>query len=137
MSAKPSPSARGYNVAGGRYLHREIAERALGKPLPPKAVVHHVDGAPSHNKGGNFVICPDQKYHFLLHKRERALHARYPAHFLRCNYCKEYGDLTAMYVYEKAGTAIHVTCQAIVNRERQLTKPQKRKEQQCPQNPQL
>lgn len=59
----------------GRLMltHRLRAEAALGKPLPPKAVVHHVDGTKS--PLSPLVICQDQKYHMGLHVRLRVLRA--------------------------------------------------------------
>lgn len=56
--------------------HIIIAEKALGKALPPKAVVHHMDrdGENNNTKSPwNLVVCPDQNYHMLLHARARAL----------------------------------------------------------------
>lgn len=75
---------------GGRsaLVHRVRAERALGKPLPKKAVVHHSDG--SRDADGPLVICQDQKYHFLLHIRERVLRAGGDPNNQRiCWSCKE------------------------------------------------
>lgn len=73
---KPTVSAyREIKVNGERKaLHRFIAERAIGKRLPPNAEVHHVDG----DKGSlnpRLVICQDAAYHSLLHMRQRTLRA--------------------------------------------------------------
>jgi len=65
------------NVRLGRDIYnlrsRITAERALGKPLPPGAQVHHVDGDKRNDAPGNLVICQDQKYHHLLHVRGRVV----------------------------------------------------------------
>lgn len=59
----------------GRRLqvHRLRAERALGRPLPAGAVVHHTDG--SKRPDAPLVICHDEAYHQLLHRRTRILQA--------------------------------------------------------------
>jgi hypothetical protein len=54
------------------YQHRLIAEKALGKPLPKGAVVHHIDEDKANNHPSNLVICPDQTYHRLIHARMKA-----------------------------------------------------------------
>jgi hypothetical protein len=55
------------------YLHRVRAERALGKPLPPGAEVHHADG--TKRDDAPLVICQDRSYHQLLHRRMRIVKA--------------------------------------------------------------
>jgi hypothetical protein len=58
-----------------QYIHRVKAEKALGKPLPEGAVVHHADGDPLNNENSNLVICPNQSYHHHLHHRLRVMEA--------------------------------------------------------------
>ena len=62
---------RKVKVSNGEMVrvHRLRAELALGKPLPPTAVVHHVDG--SRSELSQLVICQDQAYHMFLHARMR------------------------------------------------------------------
>lgn len=70
-------NAGGYRLltVNGRreYEHTLIAEKALGKRLPETAKVHHFDLDPANNAPGNLVVCPDQAYHLLLHRRQREL----------------------------------------------------------------
>jgi hypothetical protein len=69
-------SSNGYyrhTIDGRRdYEHRLLAAKALGKPLPPGACVHHANGVPYDNAPGNLVLCPDAEYHRLLHERMKA-----------------------------------------------------------------
>jgi hypothetical protein len=68
---------RGYMVVriGGvhKFEHVLIAEKALGKPLPKGAQVHHLNERKGDNRNRNLVVCPDDAYHKLLHKRARDL----------------------------------------------------------------
>ncbi len=67
-------TVKGYRYAPGRKrttLHRRRAEKALGKPLPRGAEVHHLDGTKDDNTP--LVICQDRSYHMFLHKRMREL----------------------------------------------------------------
>ena len=55
------------------YEHRILATKALGKPLPREAIVHHTS-APDDNYGFcKLVICPNQEYHMLLNSRMKEL----------------------------------------------------------------
>lgn len=82
----PSSQKNGYT-----YEHILVAEEALGRPLPDGVVVHHVNGEESCNIGSNLVICQDQAYHLLLHKRARAYQATGNPNSRKCHYCKEWG----------------------------------------------
>ena len=87
--------------------HILIAEKALGKSLPPGAVVHHVNGS---RDSGPLVICQDNNYHRLLHQRTRAYQACGHSGWLRCLYCKEYDDPLNMYVHPNKRRAYHSKC---------------------------
>ena len=70
-------NAAGYvDVMIGRrrtYEHILVAEKALGRRLPKGAVVHHANKKRSDNTPTNLVICPNETYHRLLHRRMKAL----------------------------------------------------------------
>jgi hypothetical protein len=74
------------------YEHQMLAASALGKPLPEKAVVHHVNGDSRDNRPANLVICEDQAYHGLLHTRTRAYEACGNASWRKCKFCKQYDN---------------------------------------------
>lgn len=107
----PRASSSGYVLE-----HVLIAEQALGKPLPEGAQVHHVDGDPGNNAPGNLVICQDQAYHKLLHRRQRALEACGHADWLRCWVCKEWDEPANLRVEPR--NTCHPACQAKWQRER-------------------
>mgnify|MGYP001194368876 CR=1 FL=1 len=102
-----------------------IAEAALGKPLPPKVEVHHVNGIKNDNARGNHVVCEDRGYHMLLHQRTRALKTCGHANWIRCAYCKQYDDPTEMYVRKNVSQGWHRKCHA--NRERRRKDERRKK----------
>lgn len=90
--------ATGHPRAHSDYVleHILIAERALGKPLPPGAEVHHVNGRKDDNRPTNLVLCDSRAYHRLLHVRQRSLEACGNPNWRKCSYCKQYDDPTNM-----------------------------------------
>lgn len=73
-----SRNSDGYKVfvINGRYFYEHIvfAEKALGRKLPKGAIVHHFNEDKTDNKTPfNLIICPDQGYHLLLHRRAAEL----------------------------------------------------------------
>lgn len=54
------------------YEHIYLAQLALGKSLPKGSQVHYMNDIPDDNfRPFNLIICPDQKYHALLHERRQ------------------------------------------------------------------
>jgi hypothetical protein len=107
------------------YWHRELAEAALGKPLPEKAVVHHVDHD-TLNKSPRLVICEDQAYHMLLHRRERVVKAGgNPNTDKICSLCKRVLSKDAFGGHSKMSDGLQMACRAClrVHANRRKQKP--------------
>ena len=103
----------------GRVLvHRMIAETVLGKPLPQKAVVHHVNEDKTDNAKCNLVICEDTKYHRLLHQRKRALDACGNANHRKCHICKKYDNTMNLKKKKNEEVHYHVSCVTAYNLKR-------------------
>ena len=82
---------------GKKFMqHRLVAEQAVGRPLPKKAVVHHIDGDRMNNVPSNLVVCPDQTYHRLIHLRQDALDACGNPNHRKCFVCREYDSVDRM-----------------------------------------
>jgi hypothetical protein len=73
-------------------VHRLRAEHALGRPLKAPEMVHHADGTV--DRDAPLVICPDQAYHMLLHRRMLVVqHGGNPdteRYCRKCNLCRPF-----------------------------------------------
>jgi hypothetical protein len=94
------------NNTGHVFEHILIAEKALGGPLPPRAVIHHYGEKTENTK---IVICPDQEYHCLLHVREKALKETGHADWRKCKICKKWDEPSAL-ILKGGRTAYHLQC---------------------------
>ena len=63
------------NAYGYVFEHLLVAERAMGKPVPIGAAVHHVNGNPLDNRPDNLVVCENNAFHLYLHARTRIVRA--------------------------------------------------------------
>lgn len=93
-----------------------VAERALGRYLPPTAVVHHLDGNPRNRQNNNLVICENQAYHVFLHRRLRAWRECGHANWRRCRTCKTLKppEMIAREKLDRGGRHSTVYCVACV-----------------------
>jgi hypothetical protein len=110
-------TSHGYRTFGknaGTYEHRTLAEKALGRPLPAEVEVHHFDENKANNAPGNLVICPNKKYHKLLHTRQRALAESGDPDKRKCGYCHKWDHVEAMSVVTSRPTVhYHRSCAAV------------------------
>ena len=107
----------GHPKAHNGYVREHVlmAEKALGKPLPPGAKIHHVNGKEADNTRGNHVICQDAAYHKLLHQRTRAYKGCGHANWRKCKYCKNYDSPENLTIND--GSIHHKECRNQQDRE--------------------
>lgn len=106
---------KGANNSGHKGVHIVKAEKALGRYIPDKAEVHHLDGDSRNNENNNIVICENRAYHKLLHRRLRAYEATGNPNMAVCGICKKWDFPENLYIKEnkKNGPTIrHRKCGA-------------------------
>lgn len=108
-----------------RNKHRVIVEEILGKPLPPRAEIHHLNGIKHDNRPMNLVVCPDRRYHYLLHRRTEALEVTGNADSLKCQFCKQWDTPENIVKIRYAGRAskhYHRACENDYQRKKRNAK---------------
>lgn len=106
--------------------HLLVAERALGRTIPLKAIIHHVNEDGTNNAGNNLVICENARYHKLIHQRMRALRACGNVHWRRCHHCRAYDTLNNLlkrqnrYIHRLCRNWLHKTQQKALRHRRKL-----------------
>lgn len=58
---------------GGKYVHREVAERMLGRELLEGEVVHHIDSVRSNNHPSNLMVFKTSADHTRHHNETGVL----------------------------------------------------------------
>ena len=104
------PSHHRANKTG--YVLRSVlvVEKALGKPLPKSAVIHHSNRKGLDDSNKNLVVCENQAYHMLLHQRMRAYEACGNANWRKCQICKKWDNPNNLYIPVGRGSVRHIEC---------------------------
>lgn len=113
MPEHPRAGKNGYVLE-----HIVVAESVLGKYLPQKAVVHHINQDRSDNRKENLVICESDAFHRVLHQRMAALKACGIPSFRKCNICKKYDDPQNLTFNSKNRSVRHDECQRLYTAKR-------------------
>lgn len=98
--------------------HILIAEKAFGKPLPLKGVIHHF---PDKTNFTHLIICQDNSYHLFLHRRFLALKASGHADWKKCFVCKKYDDPKNLSTSKRSGSC-HPSCARVYALKRYYSK---------------
>lgn len=117
-----SINTQGYEVYNTKYVHRMVAEKALGRELRGKELVHHIDGNRSNNCNKNLVICPNDAYHLLIHARQRIVDlGGHPDRHAYCSYHKCLHKVSAFSTRSDTWNKLHNMCRAATNKYRKQT----------------
>ena len=68
LSRLGSGDRKTYQKLNGRHIHRQVAEKILGRPLREGEIVHHINRDKRDNRPENLMIFPSQAEHARWHK---------------------------------------------------------------------
>jgi len=102
--------------SGYVYEHIVVAEKIVGRGITHKEVIHHINGVKSDNRVENLVVCQDQKEHFLIHQRQRALAECGDPYLRQCTYCKAWDKPENL--NRLGGSPYHKECARIESKRR-------------------
>lgn len=75
---------------GKERMHRVVASKVIGRRLPSRHVIHHVDDNGGNNRNDNLVILENQSEHVGLHYRRSVLRAGGdPFRDVLCDMCRQ------------------------------------------------
>lgn len=112
-------NAHGYEVHNKKYVHRNTAEKVLGRPLKGEELIHHIDYNRANNANYNLVIYPNQEYHLLLHARQRIIElGGSPDRHAYCTYHKCLHNKKAFSTCPNRWNKLHNMCRAATNKYR-------------------
>jgi hypothetical protein len=99
-------------VNNNNYVRRSvlIVEKSLGRFIPKTSVVHHADEDKGNDYPSNLVLCENDNYHKLLHKRKRAYESCGHSSWLKCDICHRYDEPKNLYVDIKNSNKWHSAC---------------------------
>lgn len=96
--------------------HVAVVEHALGKQLPKGPVVHHWNEIKTDNRNENLLVCHDEAYHQLIHRRMRAHDACGDANARQCTFCKQWSPAGQITVNPANSSAFHNSCRSASRR---------------------
>lgn len=96
---------------GVHKTHRIVVMEVMGKVLKPGHQVHHVNEDKRDYTNSNLVVCEDQSYHKLLHRRKNALIATGNKYTRQCTHCKRWENPGDLYISPNDMLVYHKECQ--------------------------